>query len=186
MIIGYDKDGGSFILPGVQEDSWEQLIYNLGDYTILAIDYTTDNFTKFDVDYSLHRFGQKKYAKEEFYAVYRYAKKFLGIREKVNPADWHREKTQYQADQKQQWIKWYSDRLKETLEQGPDVTYETGGWHSKEEIDNDPTLRIASPFNKNRMGEYWTIKTCKKWEQRIGYDRYIKHLRDELKRWETA
>jgi hypothetical protein len=186
MIIDYNKDRGSFILPGVQEDLWEELIYRLGNYTLLEIDYTTDNFTKFDVDYSLHRIEQKKYAKEEFFAVYEYAKKFLGIRKKVNPADWHRENTQYQADLKQENIKYFSDCLKKTLEEGPDATYMMSSWHSKEEIDSDPNLKLGTPIRKNNKGEYWSVETCKKWRERIWYDDRINHLKSELKHWEEA
>ena len=188
MITHYNLDQGTFILPIVEEDNdiWTRLINDLGAYTLLEIDYETKTHTKVDIDYSLHDFKNLKYAKAELDAVYKYVKKYFGITGKVDEAIWHKENKEFLAEHKQQQIQWYSDCLQKTLDEGIDATYQNSSWFDTATIDSDPNIVKGMPPKQNNKGEYWAIKTNRKYKSQQEFDDKINEYKNKLKELEEA
>ena len=134
MITNYNKDQGTFILPisNLFEDQsqWERLCADLGSYTTIEIDYDTKNFSKVDVDYSLHHFKNLKYAKQELNAVYSYVLEYLNISTKVDKKKWENESDECLAEYKAKNIAFYKKCLAEIVAEGVDATYSMGEWHN--------------------------------------------------------
>ena len=194
LIIDYDLDIANFVLPTVEDDDdWEQVMHNLGDYTILEIDYITENFTKVLIDYSLHEFKNLKEAKAELNAVCKYVKQYFGIKGKVDQAKWNQESKQFLTEHKQQSVDFHKNSLQEVIAGGPEQTYHTGSWCDPKATVESDCVDIKWSKKQNDSGQNWAVKTIKRYKSQQAFDQHtaemknkIAQLESELKQLKTA
>lgn len=108
MITNITTDKATIILPITEEyidyHTYENLNRNLGAYVLAEIDYYTDSFTKFDIDYSLVEYDDVKDAEQEAQQVYKYMLEYFGITETVDPNRWTQEKIAYLQNLHQEYV----------------------------------------------------------------------------------
>ena len=184
MITKYNLDRGTFILPLMEEMDeykyWERLNRDLGAYVIAEIDYTTDNYIKIDVDYSLLEYADLKYAKQELDAVYKYVKKYFGITKPVNESEWIAERNAFYTQQREEEIAYIKSVLQDVQAEGPDALVTRSGWFDKATIDSADNIIVKMPALINPAGEYWATQTKRKYYSQQAFNDKVNSLKKEL------
>lgn len=100
MIANVTVDTATIILPitDISYRTFERLNQQLGAYVLLEVDFETENYTKFNVDYSLVEYDNIEEAHLEAQAVYHYMIEYLDITQEADSKTWIREYTEYLRD----------------------------------------------------------------------------------------
>ena len=134
MITNITTDTATIILPITDIDypTLERLNRNLGAYVLAEVDFETQSYTKFDIDYSLIEYDNIQDATQEAQQVFEFMLDYLDIRDQylnrlsikngVDVARWAQEQIAYLQDLHKEYV---------------------DAWG----VDDELTLRIASELN---------------------------------------
>lgn len=97
MITDITTDTATIILAmdDMTDSAFYRLNDNLGSCVIAEVEIETENFVKFNIDYSIIEYDNIQDAEQEAHQIYKYMLEFFGITEQVNLEKWNQERIQY-------------------------------------------------------------------------------------------